>query len=81
MYWVVVEMRNSYDGLRTCAEWLCKVEKSEAAPATGRGGSWTSETSRLPHFVDNRFKDGVDVVSLTRRPPFTPRKIRATHIR
>jgi hypothetical protein len=33
------------------------------------------ETSRLPHFVDNRLTDGGEVVSLTRWPPFTPRKI------
>jgi hypothetical protein len=26
---------------------------------------------RLPHFLENRLKDGCDVVSLTRRPPFT----------
>jgi hypothetical protein len=32
------------------------------------------ETSRLPHFLDNRLTDGADVVSLTRRPPFIPRE-------
>jgi hypothetical protein len=37
------------------------------------------ETSRLPHFLDNRLTDGVEVVRLTRRPPFTPRKISGTH--
>jgi hypothetical protein len=37
------------------------------------------ETSRLPHFPDNRLTDGGEVVSLTRRPPFTPRKIPGTH--
>jgi hypothetical protein len=31
------------------------------------------ETSRLPHFLDIRLIDGSEVVSLTRRPPFTPR--------
>jgi hypothetical protein len=30
------------------------------------------ETSRLPHFLDIRLTDGGKVVSLTRRPPFTP---------
>jgi hypothetical protein len=29
----------------------------------------------LPHLLDNRLTDGGKVVSLTRRPPFTPRKI------
>jgi hypothetical protein len=31
-------------------------------------------TSRLPHFPDNRLTDGGEVVSLTRRPPFTPQE-------
>jgi hypothetical protein len=29
---------------------------------------------RLPHFVDSRLTDGGKVVSLTRRPPFTPQE-------
>jgi hypothetical protein len=41
-------------------------KRGRATPVTG------SETSRLPHFVDSRFTDGGKVVSLTRRPPFTP---------
>jgi hypothetical protein len=32
-----------------------------------------------PTFSDIRFIDGVKVVSQTRRPPFTPRKIPGTH--
>jgi hypothetical protein len=31
--------------------------------------------SRLPHFLDNRFTVGGEVVSLRRRLPFTPRKL------
>jgi hypothetical protein len=42
-------------------------EKSKAIPVTGRGGSQGCETSRLPHFLDNRLTDGGEV-SLTRRP-------------
>jgi hypothetical protein len=30
---------------------------------------------RFSHFLDNWLTDGSEVVSLTRRPPFTPRKI------
>jgi hypothetical protein len=30
------------------------------------------ETSRLPHFLDDRLTDGGKVVSLSRRPPFNP---------
>jgi hypothetical protein len=32
------------------------------------------ETSRLSHFLDNRFTDGGQVASLKRRPPFTPQE-------
>jgi hypothetical protein len=38
------------------------------------------ETSRFPYFLDNRCTDGGKVVSLTRWPPFTPRKIHGTHL-
>jgi hypothetical protein len=30
--------------------------------------------SRLPHFLDNWLTDGDEVVSLTRRPSFTPQE-------
>jgi hypothetical protein len=35
--------------------------------------------SRLPHFLDNWLTDGGEVVRLTGRPPFTPKKIPGTH--
>jgi hypothetical protein len=35
---------------------------------------------RLPHFLDNRFKDGGEVVSFRRYPPFTPRKIHGSNL-
>jgi hypothetical protein len=35
---------------------------------------------KVPHFLDSRLTDGCEVVSLTRRPPFTPWKILGTHI-
>jgi hypothetical protein len=54
--------------------------KGKAIPVTGRGGPCGWETSRLSHFLDKRFTDGGEVVSLTCRPPFTPRKIPGTHI-
>jgi hypothetical protein len=50
-------------------------------PVTGHEGPEGCETSRLPHFVDNRLTEGGEVVSLTRWPPFTPRKIPGTHFR
>jgi hypothetical protein len=32
------------------------------------------DTLSLPHFLDNRLTDGCEVVSSTRRPPFTPQE-------
>jgi hypothetical protein len=52
---------------------------ANAIPVTGRGGLQGFETSSLPHFVDKRLTDGGEVVSLTSRPPFIPRKIPGTH--
>jgi hypothetical protein len=42
--------------------------EGKAIPVTGRGGPYGCETSRLPHFLDNRLTDGGEVVSLTRLP-------------
>jgi hypothetical protein len=50
----------------------------KAIPVTGRGGPYGCETSRLPHFLDNRITDGGEV-SFTLQPPFTPRKIPGIH--
>jgi hypothetical protein len=55
-------------------------KKDKAIPVSGRGGPQGCETSRLPYFVDSRLTDGGEV-SLTRRPPFTPRIIPGTHFR
>jgi hypothetical protein len=51
-----------------------KVKKIKAIPVTGRGGPLVCETSRLPHLLHNGLTDGGEVVSLTRRPFFTPGK-------
>jgi hypothetical protein len=56
-------------------------KKGKAIPVTGRGGAFGCETSRLPHFLDNRPTDDGEIGSLTRRPSFTPRKIPGTHFR
>jgi hypothetical protein len=56
---------------------LCQfkdIKKGKAIAVIGREGSYGSERSRLPHFLDNRLTDGGTVASLTRRPPFTPRE-------
>jgi hypothetical protein len=56
-----------------------KKKKAKVISVTGREGPQGCETSRLPHFLDSRLTDGGEVVSLTRRPPFTPRKVPGTH--
>jgi hypothetical protein len=38
---------------------LRKIIKRQTFPVTGRGGPWHCETSRLPHFLDNRLIEGV----------------------
>jgi hypothetical protein len=41
--------------------------KEKAIAVTGRGDPYGCETSRLPHFLDNRLTNGGEVVSRTRR--------------
>jgi hypothetical protein len=55
------------------------IKKGKAIPVTGHEGAWGCETSRLSHFLDNRLIDGGEVVSPTRPPSFTHRKIPGTH--
>jgi hypothetical protein len=40
--------------------------KDKAIPVTDRGDPYGCETLRFLHFLDNRFTDGGEVVSLTR---------------
>jgi hypothetical protein len=49
-------------------------KKSKAILVIGRGAPRGCETSRLPHFLDSRLTDCGEVVSLTRRSPFTLQK-------
>jgi hypothetical protein len=60
--------------LHSPISWRSKDQKKESYRVTGREGPQGCETSRLPHFIDNRLTDGGEIVSLTRRPPFTPQK-------
>jgi hypothetical protein len=48
--------------------------KGNTIPVTGYGGPQGCKTSRLPHFLDNRFTDSGEIVSLTLWPPFTPQE-------
>jgi hypothetical protein len=49
-------------------------KKGKTIPVTGREGPWGCEMSRLPHFLENRVTDDGEIVSLTRRPHFTPQE-------
>jgi hypothetical protein len=44
-----------------------ELSKGKAIPVTSRGGQYVCETSRLPHFLDNRLTDGGEVINLTSR--------------
>jgi hypothetical protein len=55
-------------------------KKGKAVPVTDPEGPYGCETLMFPHFLDNRLADGGKVVSPTRRPPFTPKKISGTYL-
>jgi hypothetical protein len=59
--------------------WTGKKVKGKAIPVTGHDSPQGYETSRLPHFLDNQLTDSYEVVCLTCRPPFNPRKIPGAH--
>jgi hypothetical protein len=53
---------------------LTRNKKGKAILVTGREGPLGCETSRIPHFLENRLTDGGEVVNPMRRPPFTPQE-------
>jgi hypothetical protein len=57
------------------------TNEGKLSPVTGRRDPWFCETSMLPYFLDYRLANEAEVVSLTRRRPFTPRKIPGAHFR
>jgi hypothetical protein len=44
-----------------------KRDKGKGIPTTGREGPQGSEALSLPYYLDNRFIDGGEVVSVTRQ--------------
>jgi hypothetical protein len=50
------------------------LKYGKAIPVPGHGGPWGCETLRVPQYLDIRLTDGGRVVSLRRRPPFTPQE-------
>jgi hypothetical protein len=55
------------------------TKKGKATPVTGSGVPLGCDMSKLQYFLDNRLTDGSKIVSLKRRPPFTPREIPGIH--
>jgi hypothetical protein len=48
---------------RICVAYtLGYIHRGKAIPVTGSGGPLGCEMSRIPHFLDNRFTDGGEVV-------------------
>jgi hypothetical protein len=67
--------KNSKNKYRFSHVQLSQLSRKKDVPKLSRPeGPYGCETSRLPHFLDNRLTDGDKVVSLTRRPPFTPKE-------
>jgi hypothetical protein len=65
--------------LRSSPRQMMDKDKGKSIPVAGSGGQYGCEMSRLPHFRDSQLTDGSEVVSLTRLPSFTTRKIPVTH--
>jgi hypothetical protein len=63
----------------TMREFWNGSDTNSLFPVTGREGPQGCEKSWLPHLLENRLTDGGEVVNLTCRPHFTPRKIPGTH--
>jgi hypothetical protein len=87
IYWQCYVCGSRHTRATHCsAEYLCKhvettvalethkvhIKTYNAIPVTGREGPQGCETSRLPHFLQNRLTDSGEVVRLTRRTFFTP---------
>jgi hypothetical protein len=73
--WLIMRRNNC---AFTFLPWIY-IYKGKDIPVTGHEGPCGCETSRLPHFLNNRFTDVGEDVSPTRRPLFTPRKIPGSH--
>jgi hypothetical protein len=76
--YILIELEEKVLKLHKTFILIAPIVKGKAIPVTGHGAPQSCEMSRIPHFPDNQLTDGSEVVSLTRRPPFTPRKIPGT---
>jgi hypothetical protein len=50
--------KEGYGSKRPVSQAMMVKYKGNAIPVTGRGGPYGCETSRLPHFQNNRLTDG-----------------------
>jgi hypothetical protein len=71
---------NLVDFYLTVRRFIQEGGKDKVISVTGRGGPWVCEMSRLPHFLESRLTDGGEVVSITLRPNFNPKKIPGTQL-
>jgi hypothetical protein len=55
--------------MHSCNHTYILGKKGKAIPVTGRGGPQGYETSRLPHFLENRLTDLVRLSALRVRRP------------
>jgi hypothetical protein len=74
----VFQSRAKYCGVMREQQSLLSGKRSKTLPVTFRGNRQVCETSRLPHFLENRLTDGGKVVSLKQGPSFTVRQIFGT---
>jgi hypothetical protein len=58
---------------------IFKIE-SKAVPVRDRENPKGCDTSRPSHFLDNRLRDGDDIVSFTRLKPFNSKKFAGTDV-
>jgi hypothetical protein len=65
---IVQEAVSYLNRSRPYGECLHKVKESKAIPVTVRRGLQCCQMLRITHFLDNGFKDGSEVVGLTRQP-------------
>jgi hypothetical protein len=74
---------NTYRFKMICNCSICMLGtiKSKIITVIGSESPVCSETSRLPHILDNWFTEGDEVLSLTHRPNFTPSKFLGPNFR
>jgi hypothetical protein len=68
------DCRNAYNFVALLPGIGVKGKKGKDIPVAGLEGPQDCETSRLPHFLNNRLTDGGKIVSLTRWLLFTPQE-------